>query len=66
MNKDLKLFLSIFVIVLTIGVSLGLVFLFHTTSFSPTTVTEGLIENDEVVIDGNYELANGEKVTVKN
>lgn len=29
-------------------------------------VTEGLAENDEVVINGNYELANGEKVTVKN
>ncbi|MCD6149578.1 efflux RND transporter periplasmic adaptor subunit [bacterium] len=28
-------------------------------------VTEGLVENDEVVINGNYELDNGEKVTVK-
>jgi len=29
-------------------------------------VTEGLVENDEVVINGNYKLENGEKVTVKN
>ena len=28
-------------------------------------VIEGLVENDEVVIDGNYELENGEKVMIK-
>ena len=46
LNKDLKIFLSIFLIVLTIGVSLGLVFLFNTTSFSTNKVSERLIENE--------------------
>lgn len=46
LNKDLKIFLSIFLIVLTIGVSLGLVFLFTTTSFSADKVSERLIENE--------------------
>ena len=46
LNKDLKIFLSIFLIVLSIGVSLGLVFLFHTTSFSQSIATERLIENE--------------------
>ena len=46
LNKDLKIFLSIFLIVLTVGVSLGLVFLFNITSFSSKNVTERLIENE--------------------
>jgi len=46
LNKELKVFLSVFLIVLTIGVSLGLVFLFTTTSFSTNKVTERLIENE--------------------
>lgn len=29
-------------------------------------VIEGLVENDEVVVDGNYELEEGEKVMIKN
>lgn len=44
LNKEIKIFLSIFLIVLTIGVSFGLVFLFNTTSFSMNKVSERLIE----------------------
>ena len=49
LNKTLRLFLSAFLISLTVGVSLGLVFLFHTTSFNKDVTTEKLIEADNQI-----------------
>lgn len=49
LNDGLKKFLSIFLIVLTIGVSLGIVFLFHSTSFDKEKTANELIENSENV-----------------
>jgi hypothetical protein len=45
LNKDLRIFLTVFLLVLSIGVSLGLVFLFHTTSFDKTVTTNKLVES---------------------
>ena len=44
-----KLFLTIFLIVLSIGVMFGLVFLFHTTSFDKDATSERLIESEQLI-----------------
>ncbi len=49
LNKDLKLFLTIFLLVISVGVLFGLVFLFHTTSFDKDTTSERLIESERLV-----------------
>jgi len=49
LNRSFRIFLTIFLIVLSVGVSLGLVFLFHTTSFNKSVVTERLIETQNNV-----------------
>ncbi len=46
LNKDLKAFLSVFLIVLSIGVLFGLAFLFETTSFNKSVAAERLIETE--------------------
>jgi len=49
LNKELKLFLGIFLIVLSIGISIGLVYLYNTTSFSKSVTTERLIESNKKI-----------------
>ena len=49
LNKDFKIFLTIFLLVLSIGVIFGLVFLFHTTAFDKNITSERLIDNKEFV-----------------
>ena len=49
LNRELKLFLTIFLIVLSIGVMFGLVFLFHTTSFDKDATSERLIESEQLI-----------------
>lgn len=46
LNKDLKVFLTVFLIVLSIGILFGLAFLFNTTSFDKTIAAERLIEQE--------------------
>ncbi|MEG8945621.1 hypothetical protein [Rosettibacter firmus] len=55
LDKSLKLFLITYISVVTIGVSTGLVFLRHTTSFTPKGAIErfrGNIENS----DNNFDM----------
>ena len=47
LTKQLKIFLTVFLLVLTIGIMFGLFFLFHTTSFSSSKTTERLSVNSE-------------------
>lgn len=49
LNKELKVFLSIFLLVLSSGVIFGLIYLYKTTSFNKSITTERLIENDELI-----------------
>lgn len=49
LNKPLRYFLSAFLVSLAIGVSLGLVFLFHTTSFNKDVTAEKLIESENLI-----------------
>jgi hypothetical protein len=49
LNKELKLFLTIFLIVLSVGVLFGLAFLFHATSFDKDKTSERLIESERLV-----------------
>lgn len=49
LNRDFKIFLSIFLIVLSVGVSFGLVFLYHTTSYDKDITSERLIDTKEFV-----------------
>ncbi|MCW8848451.1 MAG: hypothetical protein OQJ81_00625 [Melioribacteraceae bacterium] len=49
LNRELKSFLTIFLLVLSIGVLFGLVFLFHTTSFDKDVTSERLIEAEQVL-----------------
>lgn len=46
LNKNIKVFLSVFILSITIGVSLGLVFLFNTTSFKTNVTKEKLMESN--------------------
>ena len=47
LNSTLRLFLSAFLSVLTIGVIVGLLFLYETTSFSKTISSDRLLETKE-------------------
>ena len=49
LNKELKVFLSIFLLVLSSGVIFGLIYLYKTTSFNKSITTERLIENDDLI-----------------
>ena len=49
LNRDFRIFLSLFLIVLSIGVLFGLVFLYHTTSYDKDITSEKLIETKEFV-----------------
>jgi hypothetical protein len=49
LSREVRFILSLFLIVLSIGVSVGLIFLFHTTSFSKSATTERLIESTEYI-----------------
>ena len=65
LNKDFKFFLSAFLIVITIGVIFGLLFLYDTTSFNKETTSERLIESQQLVeedfgIDESKAKSNGE------
>lgn len=46
-EKNIRIFLSLFLITLSIGVSLGLVFLYHTTSFNPNKTSLQLSSGSE-------------------
>jgi hypothetical protein len=65
LNRDLRIFLTIFLLVLSIGVSLGLVFLFHTTSFDKTMTTNRLVDSqvefeDDFGIDESKSKSTGQ------
>lgn len=53
LEKRLKLFLSVFIFVLTIGVSLGLYYVYNTTSFSSNKINERY-GNSEKVIEEDF------------
>lgn len=63
LNKNIKLFLVIFLIVLTSGVSLGLAFLFHTTSFSSSIVVQRVSDsNNEIEEDFGINESNSKSI----
>ena len=49
LNEKLKAFLSVFLIVLSCGIFLGLAFLFHSTSFMTSVTTEQLVKSKDYV-----------------
>lgn len=51
LNKNLRYFLATFLFVLTIGVTLGLIYLYHTTSFSKSDTVERMVESQNKIED---------------
>lgn len=49
LNKDFKMFLSAFLIVITTGVIFGLIFLYETTEFNKKYTSERLIEDQSLI-----------------
>ncbi len=64
LERSLKIFLSVYIAIITIGVTTGLVFLKHTTSFSPSGAIErfngNIDEEDLLYADGviNFSISN--------
>ncbi len=53
LEKDLKKFIALFIIALTLGVSLGLYYLFQTTSFSKENISQRY-GSSEIIVDEDF------------
>lgn len=49
LNKGIKLFLSFFLVSLTVGVIFGLIYLFQTTSFNKDVTSNRLVDSSEFI-----------------
>lgn len=49
LNKELKFFLSLFLVSLMVGVMIGLIYLFQTTSFSKELTSNRLVKTSEFI-----------------